>query len=126
MFPKTGKDFPRKDTSHLSNLDYSRAIAEALKRELGGSHHAAKTLMKWTGANERTVRNWLSGDRGPSGAHLISLVRESAEVLEILLLMSERQSCLLAVKLVEVRHRLAKELQAIQVMLDELSPDVQE
>jgi hypothetical protein len=55
--------------------------------------------MKWTGANERTVKKWLAGTRGPSGGHLVSLVRESKVVLETLLQLSERPACLAAVKL---------------------------
>jgi hypothetical protein len=37
-----------------------QAIAAALVQELGTTHHqAAKTAMRWTGAHERTVKNWL-------------------------------------------------------------------
>jgi hypothetical protein len=38
-----------------------------------------------TGANERTVKNWLSGRYGPCGSHLIVLMRHSDEVIESVL-----------------------------------------
>ena len=70
MFPKTGnKLHPRR----LDSRTYARAIADALRTELGQSHRATKTLMKWTGASERTVKNWLSGAYGPSGDNLVQL-----------------------------------------------------
>jgi hypothetical protein len=120
MFPKTGNTFPKKDASRVSQLDYAKAVAKALRRELGNSHQAAKTVMKWTGANERTVKNWLAGTRGPSGGHLVSLIRESRLVLEALLQISERPASLAAVKLFKLRDRLAEELRVIQEILREL------
>ena len=40
---------------------------------------ATKTLMRWTGAGERTAKAWLAGISGLSGGHLISLLRRQAE-----------------------------------------------
>jgi hypothetical protein len=37
--------------------------------------------MRWTGASERTVKYWFSGERGPSGDHLIALARHSDAAL---------------------------------------------
>ncbi len=78
---------------------YRQAIADALRRELGPTHQAIKTVMRWTGASERTAKYWLSGERGPSGEHLIRLARQSDAVLITILTMSERLS--------EQRHRCA-------------------
>jgi hypothetical protein len=39
--------------------------------------------MRWTGANERTVKNWIAGTHGPSGEHLIVLAHHSSEVMAI-------------------------------------------
>jgi len=46
--------------------------------------------MRWTGASERTVKYWLAGERGPSGDHLIALVRHSDAVLFMLLALAGR------------------------------------
>ena len=35
---------------------YRQAIADALRRELGPTHQAIKTVMRWTGASERTAK----------------------------------------------------------------------
>jgi DNA invertase Pin-like site-specific DNA recombinase len=55
MLPKTGIVFPKAEELG----PYSRAIAYALKCELGSTHQATKIVMGWTGAGERTVTNWL-------------------------------------------------------------------
>ena len=69
---------------------YAAALAAALRSELGGMRAAAKTLMRWTGAGERTAKAWLAGSSGPNGDHLISLLRHSDTVLATLLQMSGR------------------------------------
>ena len=60
MFPKKGKEFPRSPT-RIAPEDFAKAISTALRKELGSSHVAAKTVMRWTGASERTAKNWLGG-----------------------------------------------------------------
>ena len=50
-------------------------------------------LMEWTGAGERTVKNWLAGTSGQRGAHLVKLIRNSEYVLQVLLVLgSENES----------------------------------
>jgi hypothetical protein len=78
---------------------YRRAIADALRRELGPTHQAIKTAMRWTGASERTAKYWLSGERGPSGEHLILLAQHSDAVLVTILT--------LAARLADQQHRCA-------------------
>jgi hypothetical protein len=39
--------------------------------------------MRWTGANERTVKNWIAGTHGPSGEHLIVLAHHSNAVMMV-------------------------------------------
>lgn len=70
--------------------DYRAAVAMALHAELGSTHRAIKSTMKWTGASERTVKYWFAGERGPSGEHLVSLARHSDVVLVLLLTMADR------------------------------------
>lgn len=71
-------------------LAYRTAIAAALRDELGLTHRAVKTAMRWTGASERTVKYWIAGERGPSGEHLIALARHSDIVFHMVLLLADR------------------------------------
>jgi hypothetical protein len=50
--------------------------------------------MKWTGASERTVKNWLAGDTGPHGHYLIRILRYSNATLETILAASRRKALL--------------------------------
>ena len=85
--PKTGTNVHQK-----ANVpDYRAAIAAALREELGQTHRAIKTAMRWTGASERTVKYWIAGERGPSGEHLIALVRHSEIVFHVVLILADRQ-----------------------------------
>lgn len=104
MFPKTGKKFP--SGADLATPTYASLIADILRAELGNSHRAHKTLMRWTGANERTAKNWLSGSNGPSGEHLLQLMRNSDQVLECVLRLSHRPAVLSSQRLAEVRNSL--------------------
>ena len=108
MFPKKGNSFPNRDRAGSGRLDYAAAIATALKAELGNSHQAVKTIIRWTGANERTVKNWLAGRRGPRGEHLIGLMRHSNSTLEIVLRISGREHIVAAKMLLEARDILEK------------------
>jgi len=60
---------------------YAAVISAALRKELGNTHCAAKTVMQWTGASERTVKYWFAGTKGPSGEHLVMLAHHSDTVL---------------------------------------------
>lgn len=99
---KMGTYVPKMGTTvHLATdkTCYRKAIAAALHDELGTTHQAIKAAMRWTGASERTVKYWLSGERGPSGGHLILLALHSDAVLVTILTMAERLS--------DQRHRCA-------------------
>lgn len=99
---KMGTVVPKMGTTvHLvaDQARFRRAVADALRRELGPTHQAIKTAMRWTGASERAAKYWLSGERGPSGEHLILLAQHSDAVLMMILTMAERLS--------EQRHRCA-------------------
>ena len=74
ILPKTGKVFPSTGPQPGPGLTYPAAIAGALENELGDTHRAIKTAMRWTGASERTIKNWYAGTHGPSGEHLVSLM----------------------------------------------------
>jgi hypothetical protein len=113
MLPKKGIVFPNGE-----NLgSYSVAIAYALRNQLGTTHQAVKVIMRWTGAGERTVKNWLAGVSGPSGKHLVDLIRHSDDVLEVLLILAGRQQIVAAKKVVDARNRLAETLGQIDELM---------
>jgi hypothetical protein len=91
-FSKMGKEFPFGGHAEAGALhqQYALVIAAALQDEVGDTHRAIKTLVRWTGASERTVKNWLAGTSGPSGEHLIALARSSDEVFDAIVLLTGR------------------------------------
>jgi hypothetical protein len=121
MLPKEGKTFPAgKDPG-----EYASAIAQALERELGDSHRAIKVTMRWTGAGERTVKNWFAGRNGPNGQHLVELLRRSDEVLKVLLQLAGRDEILVANTLLGARDKLAEMLTLIHLLMDGIPPTPQ-
>jgi hypothetical protein len=92
ILPKKGNLLPLAENPLSTAVSYEQVIAKALRRELSGSHKSEKTMMRWTGASGRTVKNWVSGQRGPSGVHLIALMRNSDEVLKAVLNMAGRRT----------------------------------
>ena len=107
MLPKKCKSFPKGGQLRRGPDCYASIIGNALRAELGGSHQCVKTIMKWTGAKERTVENWLVGANGPSGVHLIELIRHSEEVCCVALRLAGRDHALASIRLAEARRRLA-------------------
>jgi hypothetical protein len=123
MFPKTGRKFPVR--GRVSKSEYAVLIAEILRQELGNSHQAHKTLMKWTGANERTAKNWLSGSNGPSGEHLLQLVRNSDLVFECLLNLVGRKAVISNRTLAELRNNLLTTTELLSEVIDGQQPPLQ-
>jgi hypothetical protein len=80
---------------------------------------AVKIVRKWTGAGERTVKNWFAGISGPSGQHLVDLIRHSDNVLEVFLLLAGRHQIVAAQKLVDVRNKLAETVDQIDALMGE-------
>src|SRR6478672_9397027 len=110
MFPKKGNYFPNGIGGGKGGVGYPAAIATALRTELGNSHQAVKTVMRWTAANERTVKNWFAGRRGPRGEHLLALMRHSNAVLEVVLQLAGREQVIAAKMLLDARNVLANML----------------
>lgn len=117
MFPKMGKTFPDDDEGKVDRLKYQMAIAAALKRELGGSHRAIKTVMRWTGVSERTAKNWHAGSHGPSGEHLVELLRNSNEVLAAVLSLAARSELKIGAGLHGTRATLLQLLEVLDALL---------
>ncbi|UGA40236.1 hypothetical protein JOS77_13370 [Chromobacterium haemolyticum] len=101
MLPKKCKVLPNGPTEG-SEVDYANQISVALQKELGRSHRATKTVMRWTGASERTVKNWITGERGPSGDYLVALIRNSDEVMQCILHMSDRPQAVAIAKIPDI------------------------
>jgi hypothetical protein len=113
MFPKTGRRFPARE----QRANYASSISEALRRELGNSHQAIKTLMRWTHANERTAKNWLSGVNGPSGEHLLEIMRNSDHVFEFVLDLIGRKVVISHRNLEDVRDALQTTAQLLSELI---------
>ena len=97
MRPKTGTLLPKEGTllhrgsgNGSSGVNYPAEIARALRGELGRTRGATKTVMHWTGASERSVKNWFAGAKGPSGEHLLLLARHSDAVWSAVILITRR------------------------------------
>ncbi len=95
-FPNKGNKLPRD-----AEGAFAAQIALALRRELGASRAAAKTVARWTGASERAAKNWLAGRYGPSGEHLVALARHSPGVLDLVLLLAGRSDLVAARRVAE-------------------------
>lgn len=113
MLPKKGNKLPQDGRGSDDGVDFNGAIAAALRKELGSTHQAIKTVMHWTGASESAVKTWLTGSHGPSGQHLVALVRNSDEVLHVLLLLAGRNKHLLAIRLANLRSHLVATIECL-------------
>ena len=113
MFPKEGKELHRGPRRSGAGGEFAQAIAAALKSELGSTHRAIKTVMRWTGTSERTVKHWFAGTHAPSGQHLIALARHSDGVLTYFLLAANRPSQSVGIRLISIRMKLVELVEAI-------------
>jgi len=122
----SGKTFPKPSGKVVASEGYEFAavIAETLRETFGGTRRSVKTVMAYTGAGERTVKNWFEGKNGPNGENLVELVRHSDEVLEALLLMAGREDILAGKLLVDARDKLVEMLEIInQLRVGESAAD---
>ena len=124
-FPKKGKSFPKRGVSNSSNGDggsldatikFALEIASALERTLRDRNTRIKTVAGWTGANERTVKNWLSGQYGPCGAHLVVLIQHSDDVLNAVLSMARRHDLVVALKLDDLEQRILELMSTLKAL----------
>lgn len=102
MLPKTGKDLPRRQ----AEITFAELVSVALIEDVGKTHRAVKTVMRWTGASERCVKHWLAGTHAPQGSHLLALMRHSDELLRHLLIAAGRREAAVGVELSALRFKL--------------------
>ncbi len=124
--PVSGITFPRSSgtVEKSDGNDFTAVIAETLRETYGRSGRSIKTVMAYTGAGERAVKNWFGGKNGPNGENLVELVRHSDEVLEALLLMAGREDILAGKLLVDARDKLVEMLEIIdQLQVGESTAD---
>ncbi len=117
--PVSGKTIPRSPgrVAASDGYEFTSVIAETLRETFGGTRMSVKTVMAYTGAGERTVKNWFEGKNGPNGENLVGLVRHSDEVLEAFLLMAGREDILAGKLLVDARDKLVEMLKIIDQLL---------
>jgi hypothetical protein len=119
MLPKRGRIFRNGSGDKTPRLVYARAIRDALRGELGSTHQANKFIRQWTGAGERTVKNWLDGTCGPRGEHLLLLAYYSDGVFEAMLLLTERDQAIAGAKLRRICDEMAKTLRSFKDLMED-------
>ena len=119
MLHKKGNSFHRECVGRVSASEYRQAISSALTQELGGAGSAAKVAIRWTGASERTAKNWISGSYAPTANHLIELMRHSDTVLAVVLELAGRGEAITAERLQRVRTELVEILSNLDAICEE-------
>lgn len=110
--PKKGSLFPPDGRGGDEAACLARMIAEALHADFATEAHAVKTVMTWTDASDRTVKNWFAGTNGPSGAHLVALARHSERVHDVYLTLARRNTHIVF-QATELRAQLLRMVEAI-------------
>jgi len=95
---------------------YAREIGDALRSEIAATGRSAKDIMRWTRASERAVKGWISGRRGPSGEHLISLMAYSDGIFAAVIKITGRDRSSSGRQIAEVRRLLGE----VVVAMDEI------
>lgn len=113
VFQKTGKVLPDAGGETDRHDIYAATIARALREEFGRAPNATKTVMRWTGASERTVKNWFAGSNGPTGGHLVTLLRHSDIVFDALVNVAGRRRVITSAKLAALSDALANALRLV-------------
>jgi hypothetical protein len=114
----SGRNFPI-DPSADTEASFAAAIADALHRDFGNAPAHVKHIARLTGANARTVQNWLHARNGPSGASLVVLMRHSDEVTAAVLKLSERRSLELSFALGMRTKEIKAAVAALLALLDD-------
>ena len=115
-FPKSGKPFPRRHRPSPGTRTFARLVSTALKASLRGQVSSIKIVAGWTGANERTVKNWFAGSRAPSGDHFLGLAENSPAVLAAFLAAINRNDCLVMAEIESARAKVEAALVALEAV----------
>ncbi|MCJ2132766.1 hypothetical protein MKK69_01580 [Methylobacterium sp. J-026] len=113
-FPKKGNSFHGNGRLPPDRGEtFAQMVSEVLRCAVSERPSAVKVVAGWTGAGERTVKNWFAGSCAPKGDHFRELVRHCPEMLEAFLLSVGRQDHLTFAKVGEVEAALIEALAAI-------------
>lgn len=115
-FPDSGNVFPKRHRREPRKPLFAKLISTALRASLRGQSSSIKTVALWTGANERTVKNWFAGSRAPSGDHFLGLATNSPAVLAAFLAAIHRNDCLVMANIEEARAKVAAALLALEAI----------
>ncbi|RXT54879.1 hypothetical protein B6S44_14865 [Bosea sp. Tri-44] len=115
-FPNSGNSLPNGRGKAIGPPAFAKLVATALKAALRGQSSKIKTVALWTGANDRTVKNWLSGERAPSGDHFLGLAANCPAVLAAFLAAIHRNDCLVMADIEEARAKVAAALVALEAV----------
>lgn len=115
-FPQKGNSFPvsGRRNSPIDPLTFASVISLALTRARTERQVSIKSVAIWTGANERTVKNWFNGTFGPSGDHLMMLANHCDEVMDAIVRMSGRSSLSVGLRLESVEKGLVAALKLVR------------
>lgn len=116
-FPQKGNLFPTGSGSNLPPIDpltFASVISLALMRARSDRQISIKNVVNWTGANERTVKNWFSGRFGPSGDHLMVLANHCDEVMDAIIRMSGRSTLSASLRLEAAEKSLVAALKLVR------------
>ena len=115
-FPKSGKVIPGRHRHTPEAQTFARLVSTALKASLRGQVSSIKIVAGWTGANERTVKNWFAGIRAPSGDHFLGLAENSPAVLAAFLAAINRNDCLVMAEIESARSKVEAALIALEAV----------
>ncbi|MEK6255855.1 MAG: hypothetical protein N2C13_00880 [Chloroflexota bacterium] len=126
--PDSNKTFPKSSVKIETAINgtFVTEISDALHRAFGGSGKSIKTIMKYTGAGERTVKNWFEAKNGPNGKNLIKLAQHSDEVLETILMLAGRDNILAGKLLVDARDKLVEMIKIIEYLSEKCQPNAKD
>jgi hypothetical protein len=114
--PKKGEESPSARTRQEQAREFAQAVADALKEEVARGA-SIKTIMAWTGAGERTVKEWLAGSNAPRAFQLECLIRSSEVVYERVMIRTGRKPVVNRQRLEAVRGQLTGLAGAIDAAL---------
>lgn len=114
-FPKAGNILRRVQRDKHGASAASEQIAAALRLDLGDTHRAIKTIMAWTGASERSAKNWITGATTPSAEYLIELMAQSEPVLRAVLELAKRGNSPASIQLPRLRQQLLEAIRQIDL-----------
>lgn len=114
-FPKKGKFFPGQSDGSVPprGTAFAQEIAAALTKAAAEHGIHVKTVAGWTGANERTVKNWFAGTYSPSAEHLLILARHCDEVLDTMIVIMDRRELLVGHKISDMERRIRELAEAL-------------